>query len=220
MTTLPNQRWCKKFLTEADAARVSEAVHRAEAQTCGEIVPMIVHRSSAIGHVPLQIFSLWVIVLFAAHWAASSWWNNLMEPWWYAVGGILLAPLVLQLGRLDCVCRALIPDSDEIAQVFRRARLEFDELRIHHTQARTGILIFLSAMEHRCVVLADEGIAAKLPPETWQGVVDKVIGGIKRGQAGDGLVAAIEECGSLLAKYFPLAGGAKNELANDLVIKE
>lgn len=212
--------WYKKFISETEIAKVTEAVRKVEERTSGEIVPMIVRRSSAIGHVPLLLLFIWIIFAFTFYIAAEYWWHNWASPWWYFACGILGAPLFLQLSRLDYVQRILTSNADETLQVFNRAQLEFDNLRIKHTQAQTGILIFLSIMEHRCVVLADQSISKKLPPETWQAVVDKVILGIKSGKTGEGLVAAIENCGNLLTEHFPLGPNDKNELANALVIKE
>lgn len=46
--------WARSVLKPEDLPKISEAVRRAEMKTTGEIVPVIVHRSSVVGHVPLM----------------------------------------------------------------------------------------------------------------------------------------------------------------------
>lgn len=220
MADLVMTNWCKTFISESEAQAVSEAVRSAELQTSGEIVPMIVRRSSAIGHVAIQLFLLWIIFVLAVYAGAEHWWHNWISSGWYWGAGLLLAPVFVQLYRFDSVQRVMTDNEDEAAQVFARARIEFEDLKIRSTKNRTGILIFLSVMEHRCVVMADEGIAKKLPADAWQKVVAAVVEGIKSGKPGEGLTRAIQECGKLMAEHFPVNADDKNELSNSLVIKD
>ncbi len=70
------------------------------------------------------------------------------------------------------------------------------------------------------MVLADEAIAKKLPPETWQSVVNQVLAGVKKRRPADGLVEAINTCGDILAEHFPGSVTDPNELSNLLIIKD
>jgi putative membrane protein len=74
----------------------------------------------------------------------------------------------------------------------------FRELRVGETRDRTGILIYVSLLERHVVVLPDTGIAARAPEPTWKGVVECIVGGMKAGAPGDGLVAAVGLCGDTL----------------------
>ena len=40
---------------------------------------------------------------------------------------------------------------------------------------RSGILIFVSLAEHYARIIADEGIAARVPQSEWQGAVDALV---------------------------------------------
>jgi putative membrane protein len=55
--------------------------------------------------------------------------------------------------------------------------------------------------------------------EVWDQAVASLIAAIKDGRAGDGFVAAIEQCGTVLAEHFPLPPGSRNpdELPDRLV---
>ena len=105
-------------------------------------------------------------------------------------------------------------------QVDLRAQVEFYELEMSHTQGRTGILLFVSLMEHRAVVLADRSIAEHLDAEIWQELIDLMIEGVKRDDLATGLSQAIQRCGELLSPHFPLADDDVNELRDHLVVRE
>jgi len=84
------------------------------------------------------------------------------------------------------------------------------------TRERTGILLYVSLLEHRVEVLADRGIHERVEPGTWDGVVARVLDGIRTGRAEAGLVDAITHCGELLAQHFPVQPDDSDELPNRL----
>jgi putative membrane protein len=55
--------------------------------------------------------------------------------------------------------------------------------------------------------------------EVWDQAVASLIAAIKDGRPADGFVAAIEQCGAVLAAHFPLPPGSVNadEIADKLV---
>ncbi|MCH8890414.1 MAG: hypothetical protein IH827_04975 [Myxococcales bacterium] len=134
--------------------------------------------------------------------------------------GLLAGGLALGLSRLDAVQRMLTPRIDQMRQVDLRAQIEFYEIEMTQTQDRTGILLFVSLLEHRAVVLADRSIAEKLDAKIWQELVDLMIQGVKRGDLAAGMTQAIQRCGELLSPHFPIADDDINELRNHLVVKE
>jgi putative membrane protein len=101
-----------------------------------------------------------------------------------------------------------------------RAFSEFCHQQISNTNKHTGIFIFVSLMERQVVVLADWGIASKLPETTWNEVVQLIISKIKIGKPTEGLISGIHRCGEILSQHFPPNGHNKNELSNRLIIKE
>ena len=60
MDTLPS--WATRALGAQGHERIEAAIARAEARTSGEIVPLLVRRSSTVGHVPLLATALLLIV--------------------------------------------------------------------------------------------------------------------------------------------------------------
>jgi uncharacterized membrane protein len=58
MVTQELPTWALELLGADGAGRIETAIADAESRTSGEIVPILVRRSSTIGHVPLIAFSL------------------------------------------------------------------------------------------------------------------------------------------------------------------
>ncbi len=213
-------KWLHKYLSDDDVKKISEAVRTAEEKTAGEILPVIVRRSSAIGHVPL---SLTLILLFVLLFVEFPWKDILFVSPWIYLWPVLAAVIYLAshfLSRSKIIQRILVPNHDEAAQAFQRAQLEFYLNRVGDTKQSTGILVFVSVMERRAVILADKGISEKIKPETWQILVDKLTLRMRQGEWAAGFQDCIHECGDILSTHFPMRGVARNELRNDLVIKE
>ena len=207
------------FLTHDQVMKITQAVVAAEKGTRGEIVPMIVQRSTPIGHLPLYtsliIFSLFLLVL--VEW----------QPWWLLIGwGLpLVATLLISLvagfllARLPGLQRALIPAHDQEAQVWQRAHSELAMSKIQKTQDRTGILIFVSVMERKAIVLADDGIAKFYNEDTWKEVVQILGQHLSKNQWTEGFQKAITRCGEILKKHLPSGAANLNELDDAPIIK-
>lgn len=212
--------WIHKYLTDEDFKDIEDTISRVEEETSGEIVPVIVRRSSAIGHVPLMltlIFTL-VAVLLESPWSDWLW----IRPWVYLWPALVVVFFILSLflARIKWVQKVFVSESDELSQVHQRAELEFYRNKVHRTSEGTGILIFVSVMEKKAVILADEAISQKLPSEVWNDLLGKFKGSLAKGAWGAGFVEAIESSGALLKTHFPIASTAKNELKNHLIVKE
>jgi putative membrane protein len=213
-------KWAQGYLRPERVQLVEDAIRAAEARTSGEIVPMIVRRSSTIGHVPVILACL--LVAFFVIVDGPGWqYEWIGEHWaWYLVDTIALLLLSGQLARIPLLQRLLTTSADQALQVDMRAQIEFYQSNLHATADATGVLLLVSLMEHRAVVLADEAIAARVPAETWDEVIGLTIDGIKKGHVGLGLVAAVERCGDILATEFPIGEDDANELHDTLIIRE
>ncbi len=212
-------RWVHRLVGEKGLERIRVAVREAESQTSAEIVPMIVHRSIAIGHVPWLVFLVSLLIF----WGSLPFLLDLVpygQAWHWELVAVIVSGLIsIPIGRLSWVARLLTPASDERESVDRRALLEFHLAEIASTQQRTGVLIFVSLLEHRAVVLTDRTIAQKFPSETWRKLIEELIVEIRKGDFTGGMCAAIGSLGKTLAREFPALPGDRNELSNRLVVK-
>jgi uncharacterized membrane protein len=98
------------------------------------------------------------------------------------------------------------------------ARQVFDSLGMRKTSLRNGVLFYLSVEDRKFVILGDDGIYHKVPPDFWDGVTGLVLDHFRQGHYADGLVAGIEKAGEQLARYFPRQANDVDELANEISV--
>ena len=202
-----------KFLTEAERERIHQAVIAAESKTSGEIVPMVV--TSSARYTEIELFAV-VTGLFLGMLLGSLWhdpWESYRLNLWQVIG----ATLGFLIARIPAVKRRLVSRSRVDEAVNERCMAAFTEHGLHYTRDHTGILILVSLLEHRVEVLADRGINEKVPPGTWNEVVEILTAGLKSRHAGDAFCKAVERCGEILATHFPRKADDRDELPNRLV---
>jgi putative membrane protein len=213
-------KWLGSHIDEQSLKKIKDAVVSAEAQTTGEIVPMIVRSSSPAGHMTCLLFFLLLaffdLCLFV----------YLTEFQIQFIAEIqlacILAALILgtTLSKLTTIQRLLTPRSDRKHNALVRAELEFHRSKIRATSAHTGVLLFVSLMERQAVVLADEKVVEKLHGHSWDEILKSLTDGLKRKDFALGFSKALGETGQLLAKHFPASSHGVPELPNELQIKE
>jgi putative membrane protein len=194
-------------MSAADHDRITAAIGAVEERTTGEIVCVLADQSCDTGALPILLAALgalalpWGLVAFTAL-------PVLTILSWQLLVFIVLA-LVLGLPRVRV---ALIPRRARRAMAFRVATEQFYTRSVSRTQDRPGILIFVSLAEHYARIVADDGIAARVPQSHWREAVDALIAEVREDRVADGFIAAIERCGAALAEHFPTAEGTPNEL--------
>lgn len=219
-------------LTEEDHAKVSAAIAAAEAQSDGEIIAAVTDTSDSYHDVALH----WaVLVLFAVlAWAAIcpsclEWWLDLFLGGWRAettqrelltflmVLAVLKFTVVLLILRYRPLRLLLTPSATKERRVRRRAISIFKAGTEWRTVGRTGVLIYLSMGERRAEIVADEAITKVTTPETWGEAMAALLVEVKAGRPGDGIVAAIEQVGAVLAEHFPRSVTDTNEIPDKLI---
>lgn len=200
--------WLRGKFNPDDVTRVEEAIMQVEKATAGELVVALARRSSAVGHVGLMAGFGWALLGGEISWFYGA------SP--LVATGVAIAFFACGLlaGRYSPLQRILTNPADMELQVFNAASAEFLRARVMHTSAATGVLIYVSFMEHRVVVLGDSGIASKVQQSDWDEIVATIISGIKSGKFGDGLVEAVHKAGTMLSVHFPTVAGTGDELHN------
>jgi len=195
---------------------IEEAVRRAEAKTVGEIVVVVLERSDR--HPGANWLCALVFLLAGSSLLAG------FLPWDRPE---LLLGCQLALGglgywlarRLPGLQRVFISEARATEMAGEQALQEFYAHKLHRTEAQTGVLIFVSLLEHRVIVLADEGINAKVDEDDWVHVDDAVLSGIKQDALADGLCEGVRQAGKQLAEHFPWTEGDRDELSNRVVVR-
>ncbi len=97
---------------------------------------------------------------------------------------------------------------------------DFETLGVYKTAERTGVLIFIIFEEKYYDIIADEGIYAKIPDDTWNKMEEKLKEEFRNKNYAAGIIALINEMGDVLAKEFPARAGAVNddEIDREIVI--
>jgi len=204
----------KNLFNAEEKFRLEAAVKQAESLTSGEIVPMVIDQS--YDYPRAEILGAGLFSLAAA---TSISWAFLGESLWHFLWLFALCyfPFKLLIRSLPALKRRLIHPGEISAEVKEQAIIAFLENGLHHTRDETGILILLSLFEQRVYVLADRGINDVVPHDTWDGIVNIIISGIKRGEACQALCQAIENCGQLLQTNFPVKSDDTDELPNLII---
>lgn len=203
-------------LTKDAEQRVHAALVEVERHTVGEIVPVVLGRSDA--HPSGEWRSgLVLLVLGSALLEGVLPWQS---PWLVILCQIGLGAVGFGFARaLPAWKRLFVTEKRATEVALEQASLEFQRLELHRTEARTGVLLFVSLFERRVVVLGDAGIHAKVGDAQWALARDAVLDGIDREDLAAGLVDGIRASGAVLAAHFPVAHGDRNEVPDRLVVR-
>jgi putative membrane protein len=208
--------------TDAERERIKHTVQQAERGTKGEIVPMIVPASALYREAGYRTGLILALLTLAVLLTLEMYW----VPWgWHAgnAGWLMLAVVVAYgigqwLGTVPNIIRLVTSRERMGYKVKLRAEHAFYQHGLHNTKDRTGILILVSLLEKRVHVLADKGINDRVPPGTWDGLVNGILDGIRTGNATDAICEAIAKCGALLSQVSPSdTGDNPDELPDNLI---
>lgn len=201
------------FLSVEEKQRLQAKIKEVESQTSGELVTVIARESDPYPYIPL----LWAALIALAVPPAVT---ALALPWSLSLVSMIQLSLFLVFGialRWSPLKMRLIPKSVKQRRAARTAREVFLAQGMHHTEDRSGLMIFVSVGEHYVEILADKGINDQVSQEQWDAVVADFVGAIKAGRTAEGFEQAVETCGKLLAEHFPAQPGGKNELPDHLI---
>src|SRR4028119_1134281 len=83
---------------------------------------------------------------------------------------------------------------------------------------KTGVLIYVALAERYAEILADAGIADRVDAGLWRGIIRDLTGAIRDGRIADGLMAAVQRSGAILAEHAPARPGDEDELPNKVIL--
>jgi putative membrane protein len=200
-------------LSDADRAKIRDAVALAEGRTAGEIFTVVAAESDDYRFVPL----LWATLVALLVPLPLVFLTRLpvLQIYLAQLAVFIVLALALSLPRIRVL---IVPRGVKHARAHALAVEQFLAHGLHMTKARTGVLIFVSLAERYAEIVADAGIAEKVEAKVWVEAMDKLLAEVKAGRLAEGLVAAIGHTGDVLAAHFPRKAGDRNELPNDLIL--
>ena len=201
------------MISTDEQARLASVISDVEDETSGEIVLVIAEQAGHYRAVPL----LWAMLA------------ALVTPWpliWLtgiSTSRIVLIQLAVALA-LSLVLSwpklrfALVPPSIKHNQAQEAASREFLRRGMTRTREKTGVLIYLALAEHHAEILADTGVADRVEPGIWAGIVADLTAAIRNGRMIAGLEEAIRRTGAILAQHSPPRLDDVDELPNKVIL--
>lgn len=216
-------------LKAEDFSKIKETVVEAEKTTNGEIAVAIIRQSNAYSAFELfwafvlGILSFCLLIIFAE--PINAWINTLtwtksarFLPSFFIIIVSVVVFVFFLLLNIPALDRLIIPSRVKQKEVYCRALRHFVESGVYKTIDRSGVLIFISVLERRVIILADDGISAKIEQSAWAKICNALTESIKEKNAGEGICQAIKSCGELLSQHFPAKNKNPNELNDGLMV--
>jgi putative membrane protein len=219
-------------ISEEDRALIAAAVAKAEAASDGEIVTIVAPRSDAYHDVGLHyaVLAMLLVPTLGAL-VPQAWidWGTAQFFGWNASLSfrLLMLLILVKMVVLFLIVRfvlawmplrmALTPGATKTRRVRRRAVELFRITTDQRTKGRTGVLLYLSLLERRAEIVADEAIHSKVEPDEWGEAMAVLIDEVKAGRTGEGMALAVEKIGEVLARCLPPTLDNPNELPDRLI---
>jgi putative membrane protein len=205
------------FFSDKEKQQIKEAVATVESRTIGEIAVMVVDESSRYREAEILsgviLGNLIALILAVLFFHESIW-------WYVPLSFILFFPVWFLIKKFRALKMYGIGNERKEKAVKERALKAFYERGLHRTKQNTGVLFFISLLEHKVWVLADKGINEKIEQTTLNKFARHVARGIREGRACDTLIEAIGEAGELLTKHYPIQPGDINELSDEIICED
>jgi putative membrane protein len=200
------------LISDYERAQIAEAIAEVERHTDAELVTVLTARSDDYRYLPV-LWAAACALLCSAPLVLTA--LSVFDVVAIQLG--LFCVLILTL-RIPALARRLIPHHVGNWRAANMARRQFLELGLHHTDAETGVLIFVSEAERYVEILADRGVSNHVDNARWQFIVDRFVADVKQQRILGGFVDAIGACGEILAEAAPKTEGNRNELADRLIV--
>ena len=100
----------------------------------------------------------------------------------------------------------------------QRALQLFGQLGVWDTAHNNGVLIYVDLADRVVEIVADRGIAARVPQVEWTAVCRQMEHHYREGRFAEGSVAGILGVGALLGRHFPGQTGDGHELPEQPVL--
>ena len=103
-----------------------------------------------------------------------------------------------------------------VGNVLDRAAQVFENLAMHKTKLRNGVLIYLAYEDRKFAILGDAGINSAVPENFWDDIKIRMQSRFRSGHFVEGLCEGVEMAGKQLKSNFPRQGDDVNELPDKI----
>lgn len=138
---------------------IEDAVGRIETRTDAEIVVVAAERSGIYTDVSATVAFAMAMAAFAVILVIP----QPLHPVWVWIDLLLVWLVTERLARSRGVIRGFTTEVRRRTQVQAAAAMEFQRESVHGTKSRTGVLVYISALEGRVEIVTDLGVQARMP---------------------------------------------------------
>ena len=137
-----------------------------------------------------------------------------------AIGDAIAAGEKSHRGELRFVVESAMPLSALWRDLTSRERAVdlFSALRVWDTEGNSGILIYVQLVDRKVEIVADRGIAARVPQGEWDAICRAMEKCFRENQWRQGSLRAVTRAGELLRHHFPASGYNPNELPDSPLV--
>lgn len=96
----------------------------------------------------------------------------------------------------------------------------FEQLNMHQTEQRNGVLFYLALETKKFAIVGDTGIDQIVATDFWDSIKETVITHFKAQQFTEGLCEGIRMAGEKLKEHFPFQKGDTNELSDEISFQQ
>jgi uncharacterized membrane protein len=100
----------------------------------------------------------------------------------------------------------------------RRALQVFEQLRVWDTEENSGVLVYVLLADRSVEIVADRGIASRVPQGEWDAVCRAMGEAFRGGEFERGALDGLRRVGALLARHFAAGPRKIDELPDAPVI--
>lgn len=101
-----------------------------------------------------------------------------------------------------------------------RAKEVFAELKMHETELRNGVIVYVAYKDHKVAIWGDEGIHEKVGQDFWDEELSLILDYFKKEDYETGLSEVILQIGQKLKENFPYEKEDMNELPDSISYNE
>ncbi len=112
--------------------------------------------------------------------------------------------------------RVHIEDRCKADDPITRAKEVFTELKMHETELKNGVIIYIAAKDHKMAIWGDEGIHKKVGQQFWNSELRLMKKYFQADDYESGLKDAILLVGQKLKEFFPYQSDDVNELDDEI----
>ena len=92
----------------------------------------------------------------------------------------------------------------------------FEKLKMHETELRNGVLIYVAIKDKKLAIVGDKGINEAVSDDFWDAIKNDLVFRFKEGKYTEGLVEGIHASGEQLKTHFPYQSDDENELSDEI----